>query len=373
MGERRGGLEGLGVTSPRRPDPAFWRAKRVLLTGHTGFKGGWLALWLDALGAELSAFALDPEAGPSLYALADVASACRSDARADLRDAAAVARAVAAAEPEIVIHLGAQALVRRAVAEPLETYATNALGTAHLLEALRAVRSPAAVLIVTTDKVYANDGSGRAFVETDPLGGKDPYAASKAAAEAIAASYAATFFERAGVAVATARGGNVIGGGDFAADRLGPDCVRAAREERPVVLRQPDATRPWQHVLDCLCGYLLFAERLATEPRTAPRALNIGPAPELELPVRDFARDLLDALGAPDRLEERPEPGSVEAPRLALDPTLARNALGWTDALVGRDAILATASWYGAWGAGADMAARTRAEIAAYQAGDFVR
>ncbi len=354
-----------GETVPSRlPSREFWAGKRVLLTGHTGFKGGWAALWLERLGARVSAFALPPETSPSLYRLAGVADAC--DGRyLDLRDATGVARAVEQAQPEIVIHMAAQALVRRSLRDPLETWASNVMGTANLLEAIRACESVRTALIVTTDKVYANTGEQRAMREDDPLGGKDPYSASKAACELLVRSHAQSYAQD-GRRIATVRGGNVIGGGDFSEDRLGPDCVRAALAGKPVVLRHPEATRPWQHVLDCLCGYLLYAEHLSNND-DAPVALNIGPAPEPVLPVRDFAEAMLTALDAPCGVEVERIPGSVEAPFLALDPSLAHATLGWRDRLVGADAIAASARWYADWRSGADMAERTRAEIATYE------
>lgn len=350
------------------PDAGFWRGRRVLLTGQTGFKGAWLALWLDRLGAEVSAFALPPEPGPSLFGLAGVAGSCASHNQ-DLRDAAGVAALVARARPQVVLHLAAQALVRRSLARPEETFATNVLGTVNLLCALREVEGLEAALIVTSDKVYANDGSGRALSEVDPLGGADPYSASKAACELAAASMGGTFFAARGIPVATARAGNVIGGGDFAEDRVVPDCVRAATAGRPVTLRHPHATRPWQHVLDCLCGYLLFVERLVRAPAAAPRALNFGPD-RPGVPVIELARSVMEALGSPGGIEVR-EPGrSVEAPRLALDSTRARQALGWSDRLAAPAAIEATAAWYRRWRAGEDMRAATRAEIDRYQSGE---
>lgn len=251
-----------GMIAARLPDPGFWAGKSVLVTGHTGFKGGWLTLWLSALGANVTGLALSPETKPSLFELADIGSSCRSEI-ADLRDASAVKRVVRAARPEIVLHLAAQALVRRSYREPGATFATNAQGTANLLDALADAPDLKAILAITSDKVYANDESGRAFREDDALGGHDPYSLSKAAAEHVVAGFRAAIFEKKGIALATARGGNVIGGGDYSEDRIVPDIVRAAASGVPLVLRNPSATRPWQHVLDCLCGYLVFAERLA--------------------------------------------------------------------------------------------------------------
>ncbi len=348
------------------PNPSFWRGRRVLVTGHTGFKGAWLSLWLQRLGAEVWGLALMPEDEErSLFRLARVGDGMTSRF-VNLRNREGVARAVAEANPEITLHLAAQAIVRRALCDPTETWETNLLGTQHLLEALMEAPALAAALIVTSDKVYANDGSGRPHREGDPIGGVDPYAASKAACEILAASAARCYFEPRGVRIATARGGNVIGGGDFAQDRLAPDCVRAALGGAPVVLRQPQATRPWQHALDCLSGYLLYAERLV-EDAHAPRTLNFGPAPKPAIPVVDFARSMMFALGAPDALELRPEEGSVEAPLLALDARLAQKTLGWRDRLVGHAAIKAAADWYRAWISGSNMRYATLGEIARYE------
>jgi CDP-glucose 4,6-dehydratase len=356
-----------GVVS--NPDAAFWRGRRVLLTGHTGFKGAWLALWLERLGAEVSAFALPPEAGPNLFHLAKVAESCDSRIQ-DLQDSDGVARQVRQARPQIVLHLAAQALVRRSLAMPVETFAINVLGTINLLQALRELEGIEAVLVVTSDKVYANDGSGRAICEADPLGGDDPYSASKAACELAVNSMRRSFLSARGVPVATARAGNVIGGGDFAEDRVVPDCVRAAIAGRPVVLRHPRSTRPWQHVLDCLCGYLLYAERLASAPAVVPQALNFGPASEPAVPVVELASAIMEAMDSTAGIEVR-EPGhSVEAPLLSLDSTLARRTLGWRDRLSGPAAIEATAMWYRRWQAGEDMRAATVAEIDRYQAGE---
>ena len=348
---------------PRVPNPDFWRGKRVLLTGQTGFKGGWCALWLKELGAQVTAFALPPEGDDNLFSIARVGDACSSHF-VDLRNAGDVVRLVKSAQPHIVLHLAAQALVRRSVRDPQTTWQTNVEGTFNLLQAVRETEGIEAVLVITSDKVYANDGRGKAFNEADALGGKDPYSASKAACEILVRSMRETYL--GSLPVATARGGNVIGGGDFSEDRLVPDCVRSVRSGTSVILRQPRATRPWQHVLDCLCGYLLYVEELATAVDT-PRAMNIGPESAHDLPVLTFANSFLEQMSRPDLLRVEEEIGSVEAPRLALDPALARARLNWRDRLVGIDAIRATARWYQAWLAGHDMADATRQEIAVYQ------
>jgi CDP-glucose 4,6-dehydratase len=346
-------------------DPGFWRGKRVLLTGHTGFKGGWMSLWLSSMGARVHGFGLAPETSPSLHALAGVAGDV-SETIGDLRDPAALARCIEAARPQIVIHMAAQPLVRRSVREPVDTFAINVMGTVNLLEILRNTQGLEAILVVTTDKVYENPEHQRAFSEHDPLGGHDPYSASKAACEIVVASYARTWFDARNVPVATARGGNVIGGGDFSEDRIIPDIFRSMRSNEPLVLRNPEATRPWQHVLDCTAGYLLYAQALATG-EDVPRALNFGPMGEAERPVRAVAEAMQAALGMAQGyvLAEGPQPREMRS--LALDSTAARASLGFRDRLVGEAAIRAAADWYLAYTRGADMRAFTLASIKDYQ------
>ncbi|MDQ0393104.1 CDP-glucose 4,6-dehydratase [Labrys monachus] len=343
------------------PTAAFWRGRRVLLTGHTGFKGGWTALWLHHLGAEVTGFALPPAADQTLFRDARVDLAVHSSF-GDLRDLDAVRQVVEASRPEVVLHLAAQALVRRSIADPVETFASNVMGTVHLLEALRGATGLKGVLAVTSDKVYANEEKGLAFVEDDKLGGKDPYSASKAAAEIVAFSYARSYFDKAGIALATARGGNVIGGGDHSADRLVPDIVRSVRSGATLELRHPEATRPWQHVLDCICGYLVYAEAMITRPGL-PRALNFGPDPSRPLAVSAVADAIFEALGRKPAWVHRPVPGSIEMQALAVDSTEARNVLAWRDRLAGKPGLAWTAQWYAAEAAGADMHAFTLDQI----------
>jgi len=344
----------------------FWRGKRVLVTGHTGFKGAWAAIWLHRLGAEVTGLALAPDQTPSLFELAGVAGLVDSHIL-DLRDAAAVSAFLAPRTFDLVLHMAAQPIVRAAVEAPVATFATNIMGTAHLLDALRA-RPPQATLVVTSDKVYANPETGRAFAETDPLGGKDPYSASKAAAEIVTRSFARSYFEPAGAPLATARGGNVIGGGDFSRDRILADIVRAARAGQAVVVRHPEATRPWQHVLDCLAGYFRYLQALAGDPAT-PRALNFGPRPGgPEVTVGELARLGVEALGgAPWRYE--PDPASLEARSLAIDASLARRAIGFESRLEAPAAVALTMDWYRRQGAGEDALALCREQIEGYEAG----
>jgi CDP-glucose 4,6-dehydratase len=351
-----------------RPDPIFWRGRRVLLTGHTGFKGGWTALWLARMGAAVTGFSLAPDTVPNLYDLADVSKGIASRI-GDLRDQAAVQSAVAATRPEVVLHMAAQPIVRRSIVDPVETFATNVLGTAHLLAALRSSPGLSAVLVVTSDKVYANDAPDRALAEDDRLGGTDPYSASKAATEFVVRSFAGTFFDRVKVKTATARGGNVVGGGDFAADRLVPDAVRAVASGKPLVLRHPEATRPWQHVLDCVSGYLVYAERLAAGA-DVPASLNFGPTPGAPVTVGAMADAVLAALGSEAGWRHQPVPGSVEKPALAVDADRARAVLGWDDRLRGDALVAWTAAWYRAWREGRDMRSATLDQIAAYEAGE---
>lgn len=349
------------------PDPAFWRGKKVLLTGHTGFKGGWAAIWLTRMGAEVTGLALAPDQNPSLFDLADVEGLVRSLV-VDLRDPAAVEAAVSGQSFDLVLHMAAQPIVRASVEDPVATFAANVMGTAHLLQALRAQPALKAVLVVTSDKVYANNDSGRPFAEVDCLGGKDPYSASKAAAEIVAASFARSFFEQAGVAVGTARGGNVIGGGDFSRDRLVADIVRAARAGESVVLRHPEATRPWQHVLDCLAGYFVLLERLATD-LAAPRALNFGPRPGgAQVTVGELASLAVEALGAKPWVHQ-PDPASLEARALAVDTSLARQALGFESRLDGPAAVRLTMDWYRRQAAGEAPRALCEEQIALYEGG----
>jgi CDP-glucose 4,6-dehydratase len=347
-------------------DPAFWRGKRVLLTGHTGFKGAWAAIWLARLGAEVTGLALPPDTTPSLFGLAQVEGLVDSRI-VDLRDRAAVGRALAGRRFDLALHMAAQAIVRAAVEDPVAAFATNVMGAAHLLDALRGEAAPKAVLVVTSDKVYANAETGRPFSEGDALGGKDPYSGSKAAAEMVAHSFARSYFETRGVPVATARGGNVIGGGDCARDRIVPDIVRAARAGRAVALRHPEATRPWQHVLDCLAGYLGFMQALAAGA-AAPRALNFGPRPGgPEITVGELATLGLEALGGRPWRHE-PDPDSLEARSLAIDVSLAKRAIGFESRLDAPAAVAWTMDWYRRQAAGEDALALCRAQIEAYQA-----
>jgi CDP-glucose 4,6-dehydratase len=347
----------------------FWRGRRVLLTGHTGFKGAWMTLWLESLGAEVTGYALAPPGEPNLWSI--VAAAAHAgyaphSVIADVRDARRVAEAVVRADPQIVIHMAAQALVRESYRDPLGTYATNVMGTAALLEACRALRRLECIVVVTSDKVYENRGEGRPFGERDRLGGHDPYSNSKACAELVAASFRDSFFA-GGPPIATARAGNVIGGGDWSEDRLIPDCVRALASGQSVNLRYPDAVRPWQHVLESLSGYLALAEALVRAPKETPRAVNFGPDPASFCTVRE----VVDAFGArfggkPGWVRD-PLPQPPEAQALTLSSELAGRALGWHPRLDIRESLSWTADWYLAHSAGENMAAFSTAQVARYR------
>jgi len=348
-----------------KPAATFWSGKRVLLTGHTGFKGSWAAVWLSGLGARVTGLALAPDHQPALFDAAGI-DALVDSRLVDLRDGAAVHDLVSPSSFDLVLHMAAQPLVRASINDPVGAFATNIMGTAHLLQALRGRDGLQAVLVVTSDKVYLNHEQGRAFAEADPLGGKDPYSASKAAAEIVTRSFAQSYFDRVGTPVATARAGNVIGGGDLSHDRLVPDLVRAARAQEPALLRHPEATRPWQHVLDCVAGYLVYMERLANDP-SAPRALNFGPRPGgPEVTVGELATRVTQALGAcPWRHE--PDPTSLEAGSLGIDAGLAKDTLGFESRLDAPTAVDWTVDWYRAEANGADALALMRDQISSYE------
>jgi CDP-glucose 4,6-dehydratase len=334
-------------------DPGFWRRRRVLLTGHTGFKGAWLALWLYRLGAHVTGFGQPAPAG-SLFALARVGEVLH-DAVGEIRNEAAVRAVVAAARPDVVFHLAAQPLVRAGLRDPVGTYAINVLGTAHVLAAVGAT---APVVCVTSDKCYAPHPEGAPRREDDRLGGRDPYSASKAAQELIAAAAR----ETGGVRVATARAGNAIGGGDRAPDRLVPDLVRAAEAGAPAVLRNPGAVRPWQHVLNPLAGYLLLAQRLAASAEFA-EAWNFGPATADERPVRWIA----ERWPEPVEIVEADERDAEETPVLRLDSAKARTRLGWAPAWDLPAALDATAGWHRAVRNGEDARRVTLEQIERYE------
>jgi CDP-glucose 4,6-dehydratase len=345
-------------------DAGFWRGKRVLLTGHTGFKGGWLALWLSRLGAQVTGLALPPTTQPSLFEAAGIAELCIHHL-CDMRDAAAVAARVQQAAPQIVLHLAAQPLVRASYRDPLATYATNVMGTAHVLDALRRCVDVRAVVVVTTDKVYRNHEWAYPYREGDALGGHDPYSASKAAAEIVAASYRDAFLNAQGVALATARAGNVIGGGDWSEDRLIPDAVRAWQSGAVLAIRRPQAIRPWQHVIEPLAAYLQLAQALWHQPALAG-AYNFGPATADAATVGDVVALARAAFGRGDWVRTDPGEGPHEAGWLALEVAQARVALGVTPRWTLAEAVARTMHWYRAVAEGADALAQCLSDIDAY-------
>lgn len=346
----------------------FYSGRRVLVTGHTGFKGAWLVSWLKLLGAEVSGFALAPEQ-ISLFEAAGIAH--RMDSMlGDVRDPKELGRALVARRPELVFHLAAQSLVRRSYRDPLETYSTNVLGTAHLLEACRHCESVRAVVVVTSDKCYENREWQWGYRENEPLGGHDPYSSSKAAAELVTAAYRSSFFAKDGrVGIASARAGNVIGGGDWCEDRLVPDIVRGAFGGKRIVIRNPSSTRPWQHVLEPLAGYLRLAERLHVEPAAFSEAFNFGPS-DADVEVGVVAQKLVARLGCGAlELRQRAEDAPHEARTLKLDSSKARTRLGWSPLLSFEDALSLTADWYREFHSAPGRAAElVDAQLAAYTA-----
>ncbi len=348
------------------PTADFWRGKRVLLTGHTGFKGGWLALWLQRLGAHVTGIALPPDSKPSLFELARVGGGMESR-YADIRDAASLRAIIRPARPEIVLHLAAQPLVRASYREPLETFSSNVMGTAHVLDALRGVDSLRVAVMVTTDKVYQNREWPYPYRESDALGGHDPYSASKAASEIVIACYRDAFLAAQGVAVASARAGNVIGGGDWSQDRLIPDAVRAWQSGQVLAIRRPQSIRPWQHVLEPLAGYLTLARKLWEQPALAG-AYNFGPQSAEAATVRDVVELARSAYGGGEVHFGDDGAGPHEAGWLALETAKARNALGLVPKWALSESVKRTMAWYRAQQQGADARHLCEAEIAAYEA-----
>ena len=346
--------------------PGFWSGKRVLLTGHTGFKGGWLALWLRRLGAEVTGIALTPNTKPSLFELARITEVLNSHI-CDIRDSSALAQIVRDAHPEIVFHLAAQPLVHASYRDPLETYSTNVMGTAHVLNALRGLDNTKVAVMVTTDKVYRNNEWAYPYRETDPLGGHDPYSASKAASEIVIASYRDAYLAQQGVAVATARAGNVIGGGDWSEDRLIPDAVRAWTSGQPLVIRNPQAIRPWQHVLEPLSGYLTLAQKLWEQPALAG-AYNFGPHTHEAGTVENVTKFASSAYGMCVTSYQNNSENPHEAGWLALEVAKARVALGVNPKWHLAETVQRTMAWYRAQQQGADARELCEAEITQYEA-----
>ena len=363
MGERQGALENLGMRT-RLPDPFFWRGKRVFVTGHSGFKGAWMSLLLERLGAETMGYSLRLNTRPSLCELIRLNQPQVHD-WLDIRDPSALMNWIASFRPDLILHLAAQPLVRRSHREPLETFTTNVNGTLHVLEAARACASTQAVVVVTTDKVYRNSEQGHAFVENDALGGNDPYSASKAAAEMVVNSYRHSFFAPDGKALSAARAGNVIGGGDWSEDRILPDAVRAWGNKGILEVRNPEATRPWQHVLEPLCGYLCLAETIFQNPGAAGD-FNFGPEPEDIATVRDVVEIAREAFGRGEVAWGVRRDSLHEAKTLALDNSKAKEILGVTPVWNLQTAVERTMRWYRRQLEGEDARALCEEDIDAF-------
>ena len=347
-------------------NPANWNGRRVLVTGHTGFKGGWLTLWLASLGAEVHGYSLAPK-DICFFSTTSLAENMQSSVLADLRDLDELRACMERVKPEVVFHLAAQALVRQSYQNPLETYTTNVIGTANLLEAIRTTTSVKAVVIVTTDKCYENREWEWGYRENDPVGGHDPYSSSKACVEILTTSWRRSFLEPLGIRVASARAGNVLGGGDWSDDRLLPDFLRALDTNKPLVIRSPDAIRPWQHVLEPLSGYILLAEKLLENASDFAQAWNFGPNDEDAKPVNWMIRHLKTQ--CPDvqvLLESSSQPH--EANFLKLDISKARQSMGWQPRWRLAEALERTVEWHKAWRQGRNMSAFSLTQIVDYTA-----
>ena len=343
----------------------FWRGKRVLVTGDSGFKGSWLALWLNELGAEVHGISLPPDQRPNLYSLAKVGKISKTHF-VDIRQAGQVRKVIGRIKPQIIFHLAAQPIVWVGYSRAKETWDTNLNGTIHLLEAARNLPSLKVIVVVTTDKVYRNSEKGASFVEGDPLGGSDPYSASKAAADLATSSYHQVFFQKMGVGVATARAGNVIGGGDWARDRIVPDAIRSWRKGKALFVRNPSSIRPWQHVLDSLGGYLILAEKLWKNPRLSG-AYNFGPDSSDRKTVRELIQQ---ATGFPAKgrvVWGSSKRGPAEARVLALNNSKAKKQLGFHPAWGFRQAVERTFDWYADQSKGGDAKRLCLEDIEAYK------
>lgn len=349
-------------------NPAFWRGKPVFVTGHTGFKGAWLVSWLRELGAQVCGYALAPETGPSLYEAADVGRGIRSII-GDVRDFEALSRAVGEARPAVVFHLAAQSLVRRGYARARDTFETNVVGTANLLDCLRNAPFVRAVVVVTSDKCYENREWIWPYREDEPLGGRDPYSASKACQEHVTRAFRDSFFSGTDAPrIASARAGNVVGGGDWAEDRLVPDMVRAISANRPLIVRRPGAVRPWQHVLEPLSGYLALAEKLCEGGSAFAGAWNFGPGESDARSVAWVADRLVSHWGDGARWQAGDEKGPHEAAQLRLDASKARELLGWYPRLHLDEALKWVVAWHKDHSTARDVSATTREQIRNYTA-----
>ncbi|UZK65057.1 CDP-glucose 4,6-dehydratase [Sphingomonas sp. M1-B02] len=347
------------------PSASFWNGRRVFLTGHTGFKGSWTSIWLHRLGAQVTGYALAPPTNPNMFDAAGVETLVEAHHVGDIRDAATLRAAMIEAAPEIILHMAAQPLVRLSYAQPVETFETNVMGTVNVLEAARQVPDLRAIVSVTTDKCYENREWQWSYRENDPLGGHDPYSASKACAEIVTAAYRSSFARECDVAIATARAGNVIGGGDWALDRLIPDSIAAWDDGRTTLIRRPGAVRPWQHVLEPVCGYLMLAEALVSRPAEAVAAWNFGPADTDNQPV-GYIQDRLAALLPGYTWRQDGADSAHEAGLLKLDSSRARALLGWQSRWSLDEALARTVEWHRAWRDGRNVLDVTLAQIDAY-------
>jgi CDP-glucose 4,6-dehydratase len=352
-------------------DHGFWRGRKVFLTGHTGFKGSWLCLWLEKLGADVVGYALEPPTEPSLFEQAKVASSIRS-IFADIRDFQKLKSAIDDFRPDVVLHMAAQSVVRKGYDDPVDTYSTNVMGTVHVFEALRQLKRPCVVVNVTSDKCYANQEWVWGYRESEPMGGRDPYSNSKGCAELVTSAYRDSYFSPAsldqhGIALASARAGNAIGGGDWTSDQLIPDLMRAFLKGDPCLIRNPYAIRPWQFVLEPLHGYLVLAERLAGDPSRFASGWNFGPQETDAKPVSWIADELVGAWGNGAAWTRDTAVHPREARFLKLDTSKARADLGWAPALSLQEALRWIAEWYGAFHTGTDLNAFTRLQIDRYE------
>jgi CDP-glucose 4,6-dehydratase len=350
---------------------SFWKGRRVFLTGHTGFKGSWLSLWLDALGAKVTGYALDPPTQPNLFEQADVGGTVHS-IRADIRDFPRLKSAVAECRPDVVIHMAAQSVVRRGYDDPIETYSSNVMGTVNLLEALRQVKQPCVVVNVTSDKCYANREWVWAYRENEPMGGRDPYSNSKGCAELVTTAYRESFFpsetlDHHGVALASARAGNAIGGGDWTSNQLIPDLVRAFLAGQPCLIRNPSASRPWQFVLEPLRGYLMLAEKLSEDAQHFASGWNFGPVDADAKPVSWIADILVASWGKQASWTQDSATHPKEAHALKLDASKAGACLGWHPVLPLKPALEWIVEWYRAFQNGHDLRRLTKAQIERYE------
>ena len=362
----QGAMEGMGIMIK----PEFWADRRVFLTGHTGFKGSWLSLWLTEMGAKVTGMALPPETKPDLFSVASAGLGMTS-VIGDIRKAELVLKAMQAAKPDIVIHMAAQPLVRYSYLHPVETYSTNVMGTVHILEAVRKISGVRSVVVVTSDKCYQNNNMDRAFLEGDAMGGVDPYSSSKGCAELVTTAYRESYFPPSdyhahGVAIASARAGNVIGGGDWALDRLIPDVMRAISEGQSVRIRSPQAVRPWQHVLEPLGGYLILAQSLFEHGADFAESWNFGPSASDAKPVHWIVEKLVNLWGPQARWEQDEGLHPHEAHLLMLNSAKARTNLGWKPVWTLEQTLSRIVAWHRAQLAGADMRARCLEEIKAY-------